>query len=803
MTIDNSNASVVVIGGGVVGCSVLYHLAKLGWTDCLLLERKTLTSGSSWHAAGSLFSLTSPSNAAELQKYALELYPQLEQESGQFCGFYKTGELWIARSKEEVKSFERVRAQGLRSGIHAEFVDFAEARDYAPILRNSGIEGILFEEDAGFCDPSSVTHAFARAAKKLGARIATDVAVTQTQLLPNGEWDIETNQGRCRAQYVVNAAGLWGREVAALANISLPLIPVEHQYVVTERIDAIADMDRKMAAISINELNVYMRPEGEGLLLGAYESDCRLWAESGTPLDFGHELLPNATERMDENFLGAMEHIPALETTGIKRVVNGPMIFSPDLGPLIGPYPGLPTYFCANGVMTGFNQGPGIGQVLAQWIVNGDPGMDMSFWDVARYGDYADNEYVKTRAKYFYAHRSDRAYPWQDHPAGRPVRKTPIYDELAARGAVFADYAGWEDPVYFSSKPASGYAYEKVTWAERTASEVQAVQSSAGLFDLTTFAKFEVTGSGAEAWLNKLLAGRIPNANGKMSLTPMLNEAGQLIGDFTVSRLDQDHFWLLSSGSMQHIHQRWFMQHSDEDVSVENLSDSYAGLHIAGPQAFAILSTLAEIEMIPFMGVAQVALGECPRVNVHRVSFTGELGYELYFPLDYQLQIYLALMQAGDPLGLRPVGSHALMSMRLEKGFPSWGLELSADYYPHQCGLSRFIDWNKTSVGIASAALAKSGDTVHERLQLFRVDCGDWEPHGGEPIFNADQLVGYLSSGGKTYRCGHCLALGYLYSDQQDEASLMVQLLDQKFPITRLLRPPYDPEGTIMRAKLS
>ena len=411
--LDTDTASVVVIGG----CSILYHLAKAGWTDSVLVERNELTSGSSWHAAGSLFTLTTPANASVLQKYAVDLYPAIEAESGQDCGFVQTGELWLACSREEAKALEVIRSQGRRNGLDAEFVSPVEAMEMAPILDTGGLEAVLFEPDAAYIDPSGVTHAFAKAARTLGAKIYRFTPVTATIPTASGEWDVVTDKGTIRAGFVVNAAGLWAREVAAMAGIEMPLLPVEHHYMVTETIPQLEALGRKIPSLSYSEANVYARPEGHGLLLGAYERRCVHWAVDGTPLDFGHELLPDDLERMEDNLGMAIERIPCLETTGIKRVLNGPMIFSPDLGPLLGPHPALKNYYCATGVMTGFNQGPGIGKVLAEWIIDGEPSLDVSFWDVARFGDWADKAYTRARTAYFYEHRSDRVYPYHDYDA--------------------------------------------------------------------------------------------------------------------------------------------------------------------------------------------------------------------------------------------------------------------------------------------------------------------------------------------------------------------------------------------------
>ena len=805
---DKNAAQVVIIGGGVVGCSILYHLTKAGWTDVVLLERQELTSGSSWHAAGSLFALTTPSNASALQKYTLGLYPRLAKQSGQDCGFHLTGELWLAESEEEYQSMQVIRAQGLRNGIHAEFISPQEAKEKLPILNTDGLKAIMFEPDAGFCDPASVTNAFAIAARNQGAIICRHTPVLETNQLDNGEWQVVTQQGVVNCEYLINAAGLWGREVAALAGITLPLIPVEHHYLVTEDITELCNTDQKVPSLAINEINVYTRHESNGLLLGAYESDCRFWAEHTTPQDFGHELLPNELERMEYNFTKAVERVPCLATAGIKNIINGPMIFSPDLGPLIGPYPGLKNYYCANGVMTGFNQAPGIGKVIANWITEGDPGMDTNFWHVGRFGNYANHEYTKPRVKYFYEHRTQFVYPHQDFDVGRPVRKRPIYDLQQQSGAVFAEYCGWEDPVYFArneSELKPEYSFQRGNWFDVVRDEVLATHQDVGLFDFSTFAKYLVKGEAEFDWLNRLCAGRIPTETGQMKLCPMLNRNGKLIGDLTVTKLADDKFLLISSGSMQHIHVGWFKANvTNAKISVVDISDDFCGLHIAGPKAADLLEKVVGRDGLmndfPFLSAKKLHIGNCDEVIALRVSFTGETGFELYMPEHYQLSVYQKLMSVGEEFGLKPVGSHALMSMRLEKSFASWGLELTSDYYPGQCGLQRFVDLSKTDF-IGRNALSGVADSVlEEQLVTFEINVSDREAFGGEPVFSNNQLVGYITSGGYGYRIDKNLALGYLGSEHLNDDEFEIEMVGKRFSAKKIARSPFDPENKRMRA---
>jgi dimethylglycine dehydrogenase len=804
------HARVVVIGGGVTGCAILYHLAKMGWRDVVLLERKELTAGSSWHAAGSLFALTSPSSAAVLQKYTIELYPRLEAESGQSCGYHPVGGIHLARTDDQVTALRLLHSRGKRNGIESEFISVAEARRMAPILKAEGLKAVLHEPIKGYCDPASVTQAYAKAARDLGAKVYRQTPVIATTPLPGGAWDVVTPQGTIRADYVVNAAGLWAREVAALAGITLPLMPVEHHYMVTETIPEIAALGREIPNISEPSGGYYCRQEGKGLLLGAYESRCTHWAEDGTPLDFGHELLPDDLDRIEANLARAVEAIPCLETAGIKRIINGPMIFSPDLGPLLGPYPGLKNYHCACGVMSGFNQGGGVGKVIAEWIIEGEPSLDVFFWDVARFGEWAGKRFTRERTRFFYEHRTDIVYPFQEFAAGRPIRTFPIHDRLAEAGAVFGFNFGFEYPLWYARNGevrADRYGYGRGNWFDAVGEECRAVRSGAGLLEISTFAKYEVTGPGAASWLDHLLANRMPKTAGKTVLSPMLSPKGRLIGDFTVTRLGESRFILLGSGPMQRYHMRWFHQNlpTDGSVRVENLSARYCGLQIAGPASRELLQKVADGDVganaFPFLSGREMEVGACPSAIVVRVSFTGELGYELYVPAEYQRGLYEELLAQGRPLGIRHVGSRALLSLRVEKGFPSWGVDLSPDYGPFEPGLGRFVRFDKPGFVGKEAAQRGAAGTPKERLATIVVEADGIDCFGGEAVYRNGELAGYVTSGSYGHHLRESLALGYVKEKHfEDDAELEVEVVGQRRPARLSTRPRYDPDGQRMRS---
>lgn len=801
-----TTARVVVIGGGVVGCSVLYHLAKSGWTDVMLLERQELTSGSSWHAAGGLFTITRPNSAAEMHRYTFQIYSELEQQSGQPCGFHFTGGINICRTQDEVESNAIMQSACRRLGIESHFISLDETKERCPVLDTSHLVGALWEDEGGHVDPASATQAFAAAARQLGATVHRHTPVTATRQRVDGSWDVVTDRGTIHAEYVVNAAGLWGREVAALAGIELPLLPVEHHYLVTETIPEIAALGFELPQINDNETGCYARQEGLGLLLGAYESTCTHWAKDGTPKNFGHELLPDDIGRMSWNFEQAVNLMPCLGEAGVKRIINGPMIFSPDLSPLIGPHPALRNYFCANGVMAGFNQGAGIGRVLAEWIIGGEPGLDIFNWDVARFGDWAGKSYTEARTRYFYENRCEKVFPYQEFDAGRPIQTPQVYDRLEEAGGVFGASFGLEHANWFAPKGMAAkdsLTYRQPNWWQPVADEGKRIRNEVGLMEFSALTKLEVSGPGAEAWLNRVLANRMPKV-GRMTLSPMLTEKGRVAGDLTVARIAEDRFMVLGTGYMQLAYMRHFQAYLPCDgVDVKDLSQDLAGLHICGPNAQALIARLAEHDMdsanFRFMAARPLKIAGVHEVLTLRVSYTGECGYEMYMPKDRQLQLFDALRAEGKSLGLGLVGTRSLLHTRLEKSFPAWRMEISLDYMAADCGLSRYVAMDKGDFVGRAAVLA--APTPRERLATFTVDAGDCAIWGDEAIFLDGEPVGYVTSGGWGPSTERHIALGYVLADAwQPDGRYAVEILGNLRSAQLHAAPLYDPEGLRMRA---
>ena len=798
-------AQVVVIGGGIVGCSVAYHLAKNGWNDVVLVERQELTSGSSWHAAGGLFTVTRPSAAARIHKYTFDIYRELEKESGRSCGFHLTGGLNLCRTREEVDSNLMMQSACRRLGIESHFLSPEEARTKAPILDTKDVISCLWEEDGGHVDPASATQAFAVAARNLGVKIYRHTPVIRTSWLPDRTWQVGTASGNIRAETIVNAAGLWSREVGRLAGIELPLIPVEHHYLVTDSIDEIEELDFELPQINDNETGCYARQEGQGLLLGAYERTCTHWAEDGTPQNFGHELLPDDLSRMDWNFRKAVEIIPCLAEAGIKRVINGPMIFSPDLGPLIGPHPDLENYFCANGVMAGFNQGAGIGKAISEWIIQGEPEFDLFCWDVARFGSWASKSYTRETTRYFYENRSEKVYPYQEFAAGRPVRKPPVYDRLKAAGGVFGASFGLEHANWFALGTVNTHDslnYRQPNWWKPVIDEGKRVRNEVGLMEFSAMAKFEVSGPNAENWLNYVMANRMPRFE-RMTLSPMLSTHGRLIGDFSISHIEKDRFFVLGADYMQLSFVRHFRQFLPrEGVKLQNLSSDYGGLHICGPHAQDLISRLAAHDMdtasFPFMHASKISIGGIANVITLRVSFTGETGYEMYLPAQQQLNLFDLLLKEGQSLGIGLVGTRCLMQTRLEKSFPAWGLELSPDYTVVEAEVDRFVNLDKGCFVGRTAVLNPA--PPKEKYVTLTVAAGDFAIWGDEAIFLDGNSVGYVTSGGFGAASECHIALGYVDIDAYVRGGqFSVEILGELRDAELHENPIYDAAGTRMR----
>ncbi|MEX0365974.1 MAG: FAD-dependent oxidoreductase [Ruegeria sp.] len=795
---------VAVIGGGVVGASVLYHLTKLGWSDVMLLERSDLTSGSTWHAAGGFHTLNGDTNMAALQGYTIKLYKELEEITGMSCGLHHVGGVTLADNQDRFDMMLAERAKHRFMGLETEIVGPDEIKQIAPITNTDGIIGALYDPLDGHLDPSGTTHAYAKAARMGGATIETHCMVQETNQRPDGTWDVVTDKGTIHAEHVVNAGGLWAREVGAMAGVYLPLHPMEHQYIVTDEIAEIYNRDAEHPHVMDPAGESYLRQEGRGLCIGFYEQPCRPWAVDGTPWGFGHELLPDDFDKIEDSIAFAYNRFPVLETAGIKSVIHGPFTFAPDGNPLVGPVPGLRNYWSACGVMAGFSQGGGVGLMLAQWMIEGECERDVTAMDVARFGDWISPGYTRPKVIENYQKRFSVAYPNEELPAARPNRTTPMYDIFTDMGAVWGQQFGLEVANYFAQSDEPTYetpSFRRSDAFAATAREVQAVRSGVGINEVHNFGKYRVTGAKARNWLDRIMAGRVPQS-GRISLTPMLSAKGRLIGDFTMSCLSETEFQLTASYGAQSVHMRHFTSHEEDGVTVENISDKRNGFQLAGPRARDVLQacTRTDIGGMKFLDVWRLTVGMTDCI-VQRVSYTGDLGFEIYCDPMAQRQLWWTLWEAGQAHDITPFGMRAMMSLRLDKFFGSWLSEFSPDYTAAETGLDRFISWKKNVDFIGrAAAKADRANGPARQLCAFVVDAEDADVQGYEPIWLDGAVVGFCTSGGYSHHTARSVALGFVPKERaQDGLKVEIEILGHMRSATLVTTPLFDADGARMR----
>ncbi|MBA3507893.1 MAG: GcvT family protein [Betaproteobacteria bacterium] len=801
-----THVQVAVIGGGVVGASVLYHLTQAGWSDAVLIERDELTSGSTWHAAGGMHTLNGDPNVAKLQQYTIKLYEELERASGQSCGIHITGGVDLAGTPERMDFLKLAVARGRYLGLDMEIVSVDEAAQLFPLLDKKYFIGALYNPIQGHVDPSGVTQAYAKAARNRGAEIYRFTRVTALHSRPDGSWDVITDKGSLVAEHVVNAGGLWAREVGRMVGLELPVLAMQHQYLVTGDMPEVVASPTEMIHAIDFEGEIYMRQEGRGMLIGTYEKAGVPWSEQETPWDFPRELLPPDLDRIAPSLEVGFRHFPALEGAGIKRVVNGPFTFAPDGNPLIGPVRGLTNFWVACGVMAGFSQAGGVGLALANWIAHGDPGFDVWAMDVARFGGWATMAYTNAKVRENYSRRFQIRFPNEELPAARPLRMTPVYDELKARGAVFGAGFGLEHPLWFAPEgiePIEDVTYHRSNAHAPVGEECRAVRSAVGLLEISNFAKYEVTGGGAPAWLDQLLANHLPR-EGRMGLAPMLNDQGKLIGDFTVANSGNDCFLMFGSGIAEEYHLRWFEARvPKKGVGVRSLSTHLCGFAIAGPRSRDMLARLCTDNVaddaFPFLSFRMTEVAGVP-ARIGRISFTGELGYEIWVSADDQLALYAALVDAGADAGLRHFGARALNSLRLEKGFGTWAREFRPIYSPREASLDRFVDLRKADFIGRAAVLRENATAPTRRLVTFVVDAADADASGDEPVWHDGKVVGWITSGGYGHCVAQSIALGYVPAALAEATEgFDVEILGERRRAVLAPRPLYDPQAMRMR----
>lgn len=808
-----SHAQVVVIGGGIIGVSVLYHLTKAGWKDVVLIERSELTSGSTWHAAGGCHTLNSDPQVAKLQSYTIDLYKEIEEISGQETGFHLTGGVFLAATPERMELLKVMQSQEKLLGIETELLTPAEAEKILPLINPDEFLGALYTPMHGHLSPSDVTHAFAKAAKVQGAEVYLRNRVTDLQPTPEGGWSVITEQGTIETEHVVNAGGLWAREVGRMVGLELPVLAMEHMYLITEDMPEVEEINRTTGKEVLHIVDpdgeLYLRQERKGMLMGTYEKAGVPWSPRETPWDFGHELLQEDLDRIAPSLEVGFRHFPAFEHTGIKQIINGPFTFAPDGNPLIGPVRGLRNYWCACGVMAGFSQGGGVGLALSNWMVRGDPGFDIWGMDVSRFGDWTTMAYTNAKVRENYSRRFQVTFPNEELPAARPLRTTPIYEKQKALNAVFGVSYGMEQALWYA--PAGTEPVENVTFMRSNAfepikHECQTVRTGVGVCDISSFAKYEVTGPRAESWLDHIMANALPR-EGRLALSPMLNQDGKLIGDFTVGRLADRRFFIFGSGMGEEYHMRWFEEHlpADASVKVQAHGMGLLGLSIAGPKTRELLCRLTDedvsAEAFRFMDFRLLDLGVIPTL-AGRVSFTGDLGYEFWVRPEFHARLWDDILEKGEDLGIRPFGSRAMRSMSLEKGFGSWATEYRPIYGPFAAGMGRFVSLNNRDfIGRESAVLEKE-QGPEKTLVTFTVDVADCDVMGNEPVYQDGEIVGYVTSGMYAHYVDRSVALGYVptgLANNTGGGAFSIEIMGDMRPATIVPKALFDPDASRMR----
>ena len=803
-----THAKVVVIGGGVVGCSILFHLAKFGLKDCILLERSELTSGSSWHAAGSVHAISSDPNISKLMAYTIKLYKEIEETSGHSVGFKPSGGFYLASNEVWHDYLKRERSKARYMGLDQEFISLEEVVKKHPLINPKHYIAALWDPIDGEVDPSGVTYAYAKSAKVHGAKYYTHTPVLETNQNENGTWNVITEKGNINAEIIINAGGLWAREVGKLAGINLPVQPMEHHYLITETIPEIKERvnEPRLPIGTDFEGNIYFRQEAQGMLLGTYEFKSTPWQIKQTPMNFGHELLEPKLDNIQDRLEIGFKRIPALEKAGIKNIVNGPFTFGPDGNPLIGPIPGKKNYWVAVGVMAGFCQAGGVGKSIAEWIIDGEPSTDIWAMDVARFGNYASPEYGTIKSSENYERRFVMTFPNETLPKGRRQKTTSIYDRLLKKGAVMGDSFGLENALWFAKN--QNDAHEEPTFKrsrshDYVSKEVQAVRTAVGATEIANFAKHEFTGIGAKKFLDYILAGKIPRP-GRIILTPMLTPKGKLYGDLTVACLNEEKFMLFGSGAAQEMHRRWFEKFLPKNgVVYKNRSDEYHGIAISGPNSRKLLSKICRDdvsnEAFKFRDVRETFVAGVP-VILNRISFSGELGYEIYTSPQFQLKLFEEIENHGKDLNLKFYGSRALMSLRLEKNWGAWTLDFRPDFTAAESGLDIFIDWNKDFIG-KDASLKEKKEGHKKKLITMTIETKDIDVTNDEAIIKNNKCVGYITSGGYAHYSKKSMALGYVPVElSKHNTSLNVEINGQLYKANVTDRPLYDSNGGKMKS---
>ena len=803
-----SHARVVIIGGGAMGVGLAYALPKEGWNDVVLVEKGELTSGSTWHAAGLIPHFIASLNMAKVHFEAPKLYSTLEADTGQATGWHGCGAIRLARTDDEVDWFRYVKGILDQVGAECHLIGPNEIRRLHPLLEVGDVKLGAYTPNDGHTDPSSSTNAMAAGARRAGVEISRRNRVTEITRRPGGEWEVMTEQGAIVAEHVVNAAGCFCDQVQQMVGQRLPIVNMIHQYLVTETSPQVVALDKEIPVVRDPLASCYYRQEQKSLLIGPYEREnAAAWGLDGIDWGFDMELLPPDIDRLATALEHAMARIPAFAELGIKRIVSGPITHTPDGNFLMGPAPGLRNFWLNCAASIGVTQGPGAGKYLAQWMVHGQSEINVREMDPRRFGPYALGDYALAKSIDEYQEMYQVRFPGEFREAGRPQRATPLYRTLKDQGAVYAEVFGWERPKWFAPAGVEEiYGFRRTNWFETVAEECKAVRERVGLLDLSSFAKFEVSGRDAAALLDRLFANRLPRRAGGIALAHMLTEAGRIESECTVTRLADDRFYLLSA-AVAELHDLDLLEQgrgADERAEIANVTDDFGVLVLTGPRAREVLAQLTDADLanaaFPWLTAREIAVAGVP-LRALRVSYAGELGWELHMPMAELAKVYDALMAAGQAHGIANFGAYALNSLRLEKAYKGWGAELTNEITMIEADMERFVRMDKGDFVGREALARRKAAGIALKCVYLRVDDGDADPRGNEPVYDGERIVGVSTSGGYGHAVGQTLAFAYVEPRLAAPGSrVALGILGERRGAEVLAGPAYDPANARLRA---
>ncbi|WP_440980628.1 GcvT family protein [Shinella sumterensis] len=811
-----SHARVVIIGGGAVGASALYHLARAGWTDCVLLEKNELTAGSTWHAAGNVPTFSSSWSIMNMQRYSASLYRELGGLVDYPMNYHVTGSIRLGHSKERLQEFKRVVGMGRYQGMDLDILTPDEMRGKYPFLETHDLTGALYDPYDGDIDPAQLTQALAKGARDMGAKIFRFCPATGARL-DGDEWVISTPQGEIRCEKVVNAAGYYAREVGKWFGRDVPMMVMSHQYILFEEIPELAawskEAGHKLPLLRDVDSSYYLRQEKTGMNLGPYERNCKAhWVTPDDPMpdDFSFQLFPDDLDRLEWYLNDAVERVPILGTAGLSRMINGPIPYAPDGNPLIGPMPGVPNAYEACVFTVGICQAGGAGKVLAEWVTEGETEWDMWSCDPRRYTSFAaDQDYCIAKGMEIYGHEYAMHFPKHAWPAGRDQKLSPVHDSIKALGAQFKPYNGWDRAMWYA-KPGDDTSEESTQtwnregpWRPRIEEECRAVTEAAGILDLPGFSRFRVKGEGATAWLSTLTTGKLPKP-GRIGLAYFADDKGRIVTEMSVMMLAEDFFFLITAATAQWHDLEWLQKHLPHDAAftIDDVTDAFSCQILSGPNSRAILADVSDADLSKGWLThqsCQIAGRWCQLV---RVSFAGELGWEIHTKIEDTAAVFDAVWEAGQKHGLKPFGMEALDSLRIEKGYRAWKGDLSTDYTVLQGGLDRFVDWAKPDFKGKAALEREKQQGVTKRFVLLTVEAGDCDAPYMSTLWHGGQVVGETTSGNWGYRVGKSIALGMLRADLAVSGTeIEVEIYGDRFKaVVQPDGPLFDPNNERLRA---